>query len=52
MMSPSNEPVQLTVLPPEQTLHHAQPLPNDEDLVIEGLTDAEWEAFARARTDR
>ena len=51
-MSPSEQPVQLTVLPPEQALHHAQPLPKDEDLVIEGLTDPGWEAFVQALADR
>lgn len=51
-MSPSDEPVGLVVLPPEQALQRAQPLPTDEDLAIEGLTDAESEAFTQALADR
>lgn len=46
------QPVPLTVLPPEEALLHALPLPSDEELAIEGLTDDEWEAFERALADR
>lgn len=42
----------LTVLPPVDALGRAHPLPGDEDMVIEGLTDEEWAAFEQALTDR
>lgn len=52
VMSPSDEPLGLTVLPPDQALERARPVPQDEELVIEGLTEVEWEAFAKALADR
>lgn len=51
-IDPAAEPVGLTVLPPEDALRSAKPAPADNDLVIEGLTDAEWGAFETALTDR
>lgn len=51
-IDPASEPVGLTVLPPEDALRSAKPAPADNDLVIEGLTDAEWTAFETALTDR
>ena len=46
------EPAGLTVLPPDEALKRALPLPSDEDMRIEGLTEAEWAAFERALADR
>lgn len=37
----------MTVLPPEEALKRARPLPSDEEMAIEGLTDDEWKAFQR-----
>lgn len=42
----------LTVLPPEEALKRARPLPSDDDMAIEGLTDDEWKAFENALTER
>jgi hypothetical protein len=49
-IDPAAEPVDLTVLPPEEALRRAKPAPTDADLVIDGLTDAEWIAFETALT--
>ena len=46
------EPVDLTVLPPEKALRRAKPVPTSTDLMIEGLTDAEWTAFETTLTGR
>lgn len=51
-IDPTSEPIGLTVLPPEEALRGAKPAPTDSDLVIDGLTDAEWTAFETALTDR
>lgn len=48
----SIEPVGLTVLPPEEALKRALPMPSDEDMQIDGLTDAEWKAFENALAER
>lgn len=37
------EPNKLTVLPVREALRHARPLPPDEEMRIEGITDEEWE---------
>ena len=42
----------LTVLPPDEALRRAWPLPDERDLMIEGLTDAEAHAFEEALADR
>jgi hypothetical protein len=34
--------------PPDEALIRARPLPPQEDLGIEGLTEAEWAAFQEA----
>ncbi len=47
-----DEPAGLTVLPPDEALERALPVPSAEDLEIEGLTDQEWTAFERALFDR
>jgi hypothetical protein len=52
VMSRSDELSGLTVLPPEQALEHARPVPKDAHLVNEDLTDAEWKAFITALADR
>lgn len=47
-----DEPTGLTVLPPEEALKRARPLPSDEEMAIEGLTDDEWKAFEKALAER
>lgn len=43
----------LTILPPEEALRRARPpLPSDAELAIDGLTEAEWEAFEKALAER
>jgi hypothetical protein len=42
----------LTVLAPLDAVDRAQRLPDDDDMVIEGLTDDEWAAFEHALSDR
>jgi hypothetical protein len=51
-IDPSAEPIGLTVLSPEDALHSAKPAPTDSELVIDGLTDAEWAAFETALADK
>lgn len=46
------DPAELTVLPPDEALKQALPLPRDEDMHLEGLTEAEWAAFESALDDR
>ncbi len=48
----ASEPVGLTVLPPEEALRSAKAAPTDSELVIDGLTEAEWVAFETALTDK
>lgn len=47
-----DDPAGLTVLPPEEALKRARPLPTDEEMAIEGLTDDEWKAFEKALAER
>ena len=47
-----DEPVSLTLLPPAEALKAARPVPNLEDLAIEGLTESEWKAFEQALAER
>lgn len=42
----------LTVATPKDALQRAQPLPGDDDMAVEGLTDDEWAAFEQALADR
>jgi hypothetical protein len=42
----------LRVYPPDEALRSARPLPRREDLVIEDVSDAEWEAFLEALAER
>ena len=46
------EPAGLTVLPPDEAVKHALPVPSDAELAIEGLTDEKWKAFEKALTER
>lgn len=50
--SNSDEPVGLTVLPPDEALLRTLPVPTAEELGIEGLTDEEWDAFEQALAAR
>lgn len=52
IVSQPDEPFGLTVVAPDEALRLAQPLPDSADLAIDGLTDAEWEAFERALAER
>ncbi|MDQ6797443.1 MAG: hypothetical protein M3011_05360 [Actinomycetota bacterium] len=42
----------LTVVTPKEALQRARPLPGDDDMAVEGLTDEEWDAFENALADR
>ena len=42
----------LTVLPAKEALRLARPLPTDDEMAIEGITDEEWKAFEAALKDR
>ena len=42
----------LVVLPPEEALRGARPLPSVEELTIEGLTSDEWNALNRVLAER
>ena len=41
----------LTFVTPDEAHRRARPLPSDEDMAIEGLTDEEWAAFEKALAD-
>ncbi len=42
----------MMVLPPEQALRRARPLPSVEELTIEGLTTEEWNALTAVLAER
>lgn len=42
----------LTVLPPQEAVRLARPLPSEEDMALNDLTDEEWDAFQRALAER
>jgi hypothetical protein len=42
----------LTVVTAKEALQRAKPLPGDDDMAVEGLTDDEWDAFEQALADR
>lgn len=42
----------LTVVAPKEALQRARPLPSDDEMAVEGLTDDECDAFAQALADR
>jgi hypothetical protein len=42
----------MVVLPPEQALRRARPLPSVEELTIEGLTIEEWNALTAVLAER
>ena len=46
------EPNRLTVLPPREALRRARPMPSNDDMAIEGLSDENWKAFADALAER
>lgn len=46
------DPARLTVLPPEEALRRARPVPRDDEIAIDGLTDDEWKAFEKALAER
>ena len=48
----ADEPEGLTVLPPEEALQRARPLPSDDEMAIDGLTETEWRAFKAALAER
>ena len=52
MVEPPDDAGVLTVLPPEEALRSACPVPSDEDMAIDGLTDDEWNAFEEALAER
>ena len=45
-------PATLTVVSPAEALRRARPLPDAEEMAIDGLTDEEWEAFEQALAER
>ena len=47
-----DQPEVLTVVPPDEALRLARPLPGADEMAIDGLTDDEWEAFQQALADR
>ena len=38
----------IAVVTPKEALRRARPLPADDDVAVEGLTNAEWDAFEDA----
>jgi hypothetical protein len=48
---PSGPPA-LVVLPPDEAVRRAGPVPTEDELALEGVTDDEWSAFERALADR
>ena len=42
----------LVVLPPDEALRRARPVPDVEELAIEGLTIDEWDALNRVPAER
>ena len=49
---PAPDEPHLTVLSPDEAFRRARPLPSDEEMAIDGLTDDEWTAFAQALAAR
>lgn len=42
----------LMVVPPAEALQRARPLPLPQDLVIQDVSDVQWEAFQEALANR
>jgi hypothetical protein len=42
----------LIVVSAKEAVERAKPLPSDDDMAVEGLTDDEWDAFERAIADQ
>ena len=40
------------VLPPEDAVRRARPLPGGDELALEDVTDDEWDAFQQALAER
>lgn len=40
------------VLPPEEAVRRARPLPGGDELALEDITDDEWDAFQQALAER
>lgn len=49
---PNPDQPSLTVLAPEEALKRALPLPSDDEMALEGLTEDEWTAFGQALAER
>jgi len=47
-----DSPPGLTVLPPDEALLRARPLPDGQDMALDTVPDDEWKAFIAALTDR
>lgn len=45
-------PPHLTVLAPQNALREAKPMPSNDEMAIDGLTDEEWDAFESALAER
>lgn len=45
-------PPHLTVLAPQDALREAKPMPSNDEMAIDGLTDEEWDAFKSALAER
>ena len=48
----SDEASHLTAVTPKEALRRALPLPTDDEMAVEGVTDEEWDAFEHALADR
>jgi hypothetical protein len=42
----------LTVLPPADAARRARPLPSDDEMTLDDVTDEEWDAFQQALAER
>lgn len=47
-----DDPVSLTLLPPDEALRAARRLSSVDELALEGVTDDEWAAFEQALAER
>lgn len=47
----SQESSNLTLVTPGEALPRSLPLPSDEDMAVDGITDEEWDAFEDALDD-
>jgi len=42
----------MTVLPADEAARRARPLPSDDDMALDDVSDEEWDAFDRALAER